>query len=62
MLWDTGVRVSELCDLDISQIDTNNRRAVIATKNTNSFYLTSRGKFKWILIYKQGGGLYFHAF
>ncbi len=34
MLWDTGVRVSELCDLDISQIDTNNRRAVIATKKT----------------------------
>jgi site-specific recombinase XerD len=36
MLWDTGVRVSELCDLDISQIDTNKQSAVIATKKTTS--------------------------
>jgi integrase/recombinase XerD len=36
MLWDTGVRVSELCDLDISQIDTSNPCAVIATKKTTN--------------------------
>jgi site-specific recombinase XerD len=34
MLWDTGVRVSELTDLDLSQIDVNNLSAVIATKKT----------------------------
>jgi site-specific recombinase XerD len=34
MLWDTGVRVSELCDLDITQIDTNKPCTVIATKKT----------------------------
>ena len=34
MLWDTGVRVSELCDLDISQIDEQKRSAVIKTKKT----------------------------
>jgi site-specific recombinase XerD len=32
MLWDTGVRVSELCDLDLAQIDENKRSAVIQTK------------------------------
>ena len=36
MLWDTGVRVSELCDLDVSQIDTNKRSAIIATKKTTN--------------------------
>lgn len=34
MLWDTGVRVSELCDLDLSQITENNNKAVISTKKT----------------------------
>ncbi len=34
MLWDTGVRVSELCDLDLSQINENKRSAVIQTKKT----------------------------
>ena len=34
MLWDTGVRVSELTDLNVSQIDVNNMSAVIATKKT----------------------------
>ena len=34
MLWDTGVRVSELGDLDISQISENKRSAVINTKKT----------------------------
>lgn len=32
MLWDTGMRVSELCRMDIAHIDTLNRRAVIVTK------------------------------
>ena len=32
MLWDTGVRVSELCDLDLSQINEQKRSAVIQTK------------------------------
>lgn len=36
MLWDTGVRVSELCDLDITQITTSRQTAVIATKKTTS--------------------------
>ena len=36
ILWDTGVRVSELCDLDISQINTNKPCAVIATKKTTN--------------------------
>ena len=36
MLWDTGVRVSELCDLDVTQIDANKPRAVIATKKTTN--------------------------
>jgi len=34
MLRDTGVRVSELCDLDVSQIDEKKRSAVIQTKKT----------------------------
>jgi site-specific recombinase XerD len=34
MLWDTGVRVSELTDLNISQINAQNLSAVIATKKT----------------------------
>lgn len=34
MLWDTGTRVSELCDLDVSQIDTDNPSAIIFTKKT----------------------------
>lgn len=34
MLWETGVRVSELCDLDISQIDENKISAIISTKKT----------------------------
>ncbi len=34
MLWDTGVRVSELTDLNVSQIDINNLSAVISTKKT----------------------------
>lgn len=32
MLWDTGVRVSELCDIHLSQIDENKRSTVIQTK------------------------------
>lgn len=34
LLWDTGVRVSELCDLDITQIDENKASAIISTKKT----------------------------
>lgn len=34
MLWDTGVRVSELCDMNISQIDTAIHKTVITTKKT----------------------------
>jgi site-specific recombinase XerD len=36
LLWDTGVRVSELCDLNITQINENNRSAVIQTKKTGN--------------------------
>ncbi len=36
LLWDTGVRVSELTDLNVSQIDVNNFSAVISTKKTSN--------------------------
>jgi site-specific recombinase XerD len=32
ILWDTGVRVSELCDLEITNIDENKNSAIISTK------------------------------
>ena len=34
LLWDTGVRVSELCDLEITQINENKPSAQIKTKKT----------------------------
>ena len=34
LLWDTGVRVSELCDLDIAQIAEGKTSALITTKKT----------------------------
>lgn len=34
MLWDTGMRVSELCDLEITNIDENKTSSVISTKKT----------------------------
>lgn len=34
MLWDTGVRVSELCDLNLTQVDSHKHSAVIQTKKT----------------------------
>ena len=34
LLWDTGMRVSELCDLDLTQITETKRSAVIYTKKT----------------------------
>ncbi|MFZ2205317.1 MAG: tyrosine-type recombinase/integrase [Minisyncoccia bacterium] len=36
LLWDTGVRVSELCDLDTSQIDENKTSTIIFTKKTGN--------------------------
>lgn len=36
MLWETGVRVSELCSLDVSQIEEKKMKAVIMTKKTNA--------------------------
>ena len=36
LLWDTGVRVSELCDLDTSQIDENKTSTIIYTKKTGN--------------------------
>ena len=35
LLWETGVRVSELCDLDITDIDPQNAMTVIRTKKTD---------------------------
>jgi len=32
LLWDTGVRVSELCDLDITNIESEKQSAIISTK------------------------------
>jgi site-specific recombinase XerD len=34
LLWDTGVRVSELCDLELTQIDEHKKSAIIQTKKT----------------------------
>lgn len=34
-LWDTGVRVSELCDIDLGDLDVQNRNAKIITKKTH---------------------------
>ena len=34
LLWDTGVRVSELCDIDLTQITETKRSAIIHTKKT----------------------------
>jgi integrase len=34
LLWDTGMRVSELCDLSLTHINEKNNRAVICTKKT----------------------------
>jgi site-specific recombinase XerD len=36
LLWDTGVRVSELCDLNISQINPQKRSTTINTKKTRN--------------------------
>jgi integrase/recombinase XerC len=36
LLWDTGVRVSELCDLNISQINEHSLSCVIFTKKTGN--------------------------
>ena len=35
LLWETGVRVSELCDLDITDVDPEKAQAVIRTKKTD---------------------------
>lgn len=34
LLWDTGIRISELCDLDITQIEKTKASTVISTKKT----------------------------
>lgn len=34
LLWETGMRVSELCDLDISHVNENKTSAIIHTKKT----------------------------
>jgi len=35
LLWDTGCRVSELCDLDLQQIDSEAPKAIIQTRKNN---------------------------
>ncbi len=35
LLWETGIRVSELCGLDISDLDSKNPKALIVTKKNN---------------------------
>lgn len=40
LLWETGVRVSELCDLNISDLDSNRMSAQVKTKKNN--------KLRWI--------------
>lgn len=34
LLWETGVRVSELCNLNLSNVDVQRRKAFISTKKT----------------------------
>lgn len=41
MLWWTGMRVSELCDLNVSQIDTQKREIQIQAKKSNRLRLIS---------------------
>lgn len=36
LLWDTGVRVSELCDLNINQVNLPKRSSIINTKKTTN--------------------------
>ncbi len=40
LLWETGMRVSELCDLNVSDIDVRQMKVMIRTKKNN--------KFRWI--------------
>lgn len=35
LLWDTGCRVSELCDMNVSDIDPKRKSAIIKTKKNN---------------------------
>ena len=53
ILWDTGVRVSELCDLDLSQIDESSTSAVIFTKKTGNqrIIVWSKETHKFLLKY-----------
>ncbi|TAH40829.1 MAG: hypothetical protein EYC69_10020 [Bacteroidetes bacterium] len=37
LLWDTGIRVSELCDMNISQIDENKTSMIIRSKKSQLF-------------------------
>ena len=37
LLWDTGMRVSELCDVNLSQIDKNKTSIVIRTKKNQKY-------------------------
>lgn len=37
LLWDTGMRVSELCDINLSQIDKSKTSIVIRTKKTQNY-------------------------
>ncbi len=41
LLWETGVRVSELCDLDVLHVDVQRRKALIVTKKNK--------KQRWII-------------
>lgn len=38
LLWETGIRVSELCDMTVTGIDAKRRRATIATKKLADSY------------------------
>lgn len=36
LLWETGMRVSELCDLNLNDIEDKNSKAVVSTKKTSN--------------------------
>lgn len=44
MLWDTGVRVSELCDMNIADIDTVQRKAVVKNRKNSSHRIVKWGE------------------
>lgn len=52
MLWDTGVRISELCDLNVEQFSKDRRTCVIVTKKNNRNRIIAWSESTHVLLYK----------